>query len=158
MLELLNPTCGHFWLSLGLVLAILEMVLPGFVFLSLGLGALLPAVLAYLGLDSLVWLLSAYAGFSVITLFSIRTILGQRVFGTKKHQETNVMGLIGTHGLVTSRIGNIHEPGYVKLQGEDWRAVSKGACIETGVCVEVKSISGATVTVEPVGPTVDCKD
>ena len=158
MLELIDPTYGHFWMALGLVLAILEMVLPGYVLLSLGLGALLPAVLAYLGLDSILWLLSAYAAFSVITLFAIRTVLGQKYFGSRRRQETNVMGLIGSQGIVTSRICNIHEPGYVKLQGEDWRAVSNGACIEEGVCVEVKSISGATVTVEPIGPTVDCMD
>ena len=158
MVELLDPTYGHFWLAVGLLLAIMEMVLPGFVLLSLGLGALLPATLAYLGVSSLVWLMAAYAAFSIVALYAIRTVLGKKYFGTRSDTNTNIHGLIGIQGVVTTRVGAMHEPGYVKLQGELWRAVSKGLAIEVGVCVVVKSISGATVTVEPAGPAAECKD
>ena len=69
-----------------------------------------------------------------------------------KKMETNVLGMIGVQGMVTTRVGEVHEPGYVKVHGEEWRAISTGPAIDEGICVVIKSVSGATVTVEQQRP------
>ena len=70
------------WVVAGLVLAILEMFIPGYIFLGFAAGALLTGIglLFQWGLVglSLPWLLLIFAGLSLISWIVMRRMLGVR--------------------------------------------------------------------------------
>ena len=70
------------WVVAGLVLAILEMLVPGYIFLGFAAGALLTGLglLLQWGLVglSLPWLLLIFAGLSLISWIVMRRVLGIR--------------------------------------------------------------------------------
>ncbi|WP_300515631.1 hypothetical protein [Aliiroseovarius sp.] len=71
------------WVAVGLVLAILEIFAPGFVYLGFAIGAALVGGLIALGLGlSLPWLLVV---FGLVSLFS--WIVLRRAFGVRKGQK-----------------------------------------------------------------------
>lgn len=158
MLDLIDPTYGHFWLALGLVLVILEVVVPGYTLFCLGLAAIVPAVMAYLGVGSLALLLGAYSVCSFAFLYAIRPLILDKALKPDEEIETNVHALVGMRGIVTVPIAGDIEPGYVRVQSEEWRAVSAGPMIPKGACVVVRSFKGVTVTVELVVPGEDCPE
>ena len=148
MLEILNPTGGHFWLALGLVLIILEAVGGAFVLLSLGVGAMITSIPAYLGLDHLGLLLGIFAVASLAAFAAAR-----RIFHGREGDDavkTNMMAMVGKEGIVTQPIRGTVRPGYAKVQGEEWRAICpSGKALETDAEVLVLGHEGVTLQVEP---------
>ena len=66
-----------FWAATALVLGILEVLAPGFIFLGFALGAVGLAALIWLGFaTSLPWLLVIGAGLSLAAWFGLRAIFG----------------------------------------------------------------------------------
>ena len=148
MLEILNPTSGHFWLALGLVLIILEAVGGAFVLLSLGVGAMVTAIPAYIGLDHIGFLLGIFAAASLVAFATAR-----RIFQGLEREDavkTNMMALVGREGVVTQPVRGTAGPGYAKVQGQEWRSICpSGAALETGTEVLVLGHEGVTLQVEP---------
>jgi membrane protein implicated in regulation of membrane protease activity len=67
------------WVAFGLGLAILEIFVPGFLFLGFAIGAVLVGVVVALGLGlTLAWLLVGFALVSVIAWAALRRIVGIR--------------------------------------------------------------------------------
>jgi len=66
------------WISAGVVLAILEVVVPGFILLGFAIGAVLAGILILLGIlgQSLPWLLLAFALASLVAWAALRAIFG----------------------------------------------------------------------------------
>jgi membrane protein implicated in regulation of membrane protease activity len=148
MLELIDPTYGHFWLALGLVLVILEALGGAYVLLSLGVGAMITSVPAYLGLRHLGILLGVFAAASLLAFFAAR-----RVFhGRDGAVETNMEAMVGMEGVVTQPIRGTLGAGYAKVQGEDWRAICpSGGSLDAGATIVVKGHTGVTLNVEQKG-------
>lgn len=148
MLEILNPTGGHFWLALGLVLIILEAVGGAFVLLSLGAGAMVTAIPAYFGLDHLGLLLGIFAVASLSAFATARWIFhGHESDDAVK---TNMIAMVGREGIVTQPVRGTMGAGYAKIQGEEWRAICpSGGALETGAEVVVLGHEGVTLQVEP---------
>ena len=148
MLEILNPTTGHFWLALGLILVILEAVGGAFVLLSLGIGAGITAIPAYLGLDHLGLLLGIFAVASLAVFAAAR-----RVFHGREGDDavkTNMNAMVGREGVVTQPVRGTMGASYAKVQGQEWRAVCpSGAALEVGDEIVVLSHEGVTLQVEP---------
>ena len=143
--ELMSPQNWEFWATLALVLATLELIDGTFILLSLGLGCLFPMVAASLGLDSTVGLVGICILGQLSVFFAIRPFF--RKWADPGDLPTNADALIGRFGLVTEDISR-HTPGYVKIGGEEWRAVSSDdAQIDKGMEVKVIGLSGATVEV-----------
>ena len=57
--------------------------------------------------------------------------------------------LVGARGRAVERLAPV---GYVRVDGELWRAETSGAEIEAGAPIVVREASGLTLRVEPAGP------
>lgn len=66
------------WMAFALLLGILEMLLPAFIFLGFALGALAMAILLTLGLFSISWgwTLVLFASFSLLAYILLRLLVG----------------------------------------------------------------------------------
>lgn len=137
------------WLGVSIVLGVAEMLSMDLFLLMLAGGALAGMGTAVVTESVTAQVLVASAT-SVLLLAAVRPPLVKRLHGGPEL----VLGpasLVGAHGLVTESIV-AHHPGRVKIGGESWLAVSRGAeaDIEAGRTVEVIEIVGATAHVRPV--------
>ena len=66
------------WMAFALLLGILEMLLPAFIFLGFALGAFAMAILLALGLFSISWgwTLVLFASFSLLAYILLRLLVG----------------------------------------------------------------------------------
>ncbi len=146
--ELLNAENGYFWVLLGLALMALEALgVPGFFLGTLGLAALLTSIPAFVAPIPIVWLLVCFGG-AAIALFVYARPIVQRVFMQGAGARTNVEAMVGRIAVVSQPIGGRSMPGYVKLAGDEWRALPEdGRPIEGGKEVEIRRLEGATVYV-----------
>ena len=72
------------WVALGLVLGILELFAPGFIFVGFAVGAVVVGVLVVLGIVfPLPWALVVFAVVSVLAWVGFRLALGTRKGQTK---------------------------------------------------------------------------
>lgn len=146
--ELLNAENGYFWILLGLALMSLEALgVPGFFLGTLGLAAVLTSLPAFFTPIPIIWLLVCF-GVAAIVFFVYARPLVQRFFMSEVEMRTNVEGMVGKVAVVSQEIGGRSAPGYVKLAGDEWRALpADGKAIATGTEVEIRKLEGATVYV-----------
>jgi membrane protein implicated in regulation of membrane protease activity len=84
---------------------------------------------------------------SVVLLWVTRPLV--RRLHERLPYRTNVDALIGQTGYVTETIDPVSNTGRVRIGSDEWRGRAD-QIIEIGAQVRVVSISGATLTVEPV--------
>ncbi|MFA7543781.1 MAG: NfeD family protein [Candidatus Cloacimonadaceae bacterium] len=140
----------HIWMILGIVFVIIEIFDPAFFFISLGIGAIITALLAFLPfIGRLIPLqIFLFALFSFIAFLLMRP-LGKKILANPGG-ETNVYALKGKTASVTQSIEK-EGKGYVKVGGEEWVAVSQnGEAIEQDTKVEVLDIDGNKLIVKPI--------
>ncbi|MCQ2350938.1 MAG: NfeD family protein [Paludibacteraceae bacterium] len=138
----------YYWLIATAVLVILELVTAGFGVICFAIGTLIAAVLAYfeLGLE---YQISAFIVGSILALIFIRPFALKWLNKHKGEQvQTNADAIIGRKAVVTETIDASKGTGYVKIDGDMWKAVSQtGAVIEAGVEVTVISRESIILTV-----------
>ena len=136
------------WLVLLIGFLIMEASTVAMVSLWFACGALSSMIASLLGAE--IWLQAViFVGVSAVLLASLRPILKKYV--TPKLIATNADSLIGTTGIVTEEIDNIHTKGRVKLGGMEWSARStSGELVSVGNKVQVDRIVGVKVYVTPV--------
>jgi membrane protein implicated in regulation of membrane protease activity len=114
------------------------------------MGALLTSIAAFCGLLGLHGLIIVFVLLSIAIFAGSRPLarrLGGRR-GKKGEHDTNIDGLVGRAAVVTQEIGGHHKPGYVKVGGEEWRAIPvQDSAIPAGTMVQVTKVEGATLTV-----------
>lgn len=83
MAEWLDSISTHwFWLSLGLILGVAEMVAPGFFLMWLGLAAIIVGVLDYFLPITVAYQVAMFAILSVLTVFAGKKFLQQNPIET----------------------------------------------------------------------------
>jgi membrane protein implicated in regulation of membrane protease activity len=133
------------WIILGLVLAGLELVVPGGVLIWLGIAAIVTGLID--GVLGLSWQISTlvFAGLSVAAVLAGRLISRPAVrsedaSGLNRRGES----LIGrTFTLEAPIVGGV---GRVRIADSSWRVV--GPDTQAGVVVTVVQVDGATLVVE----------
>ncbi|MEI7473772.1 MAG: NfeD family protein [bacterium] len=137
----------HYWLSAGIILLVLEMIVPGFFLFSFGVSCIITGLVAYIGLNLLIQVL-VFCVSSFVIFFSLRPVV-QKYFSTANHEViTGPAALIGKKGRVTIRIENTTNSGRVNVEGEDWKALSlSGESIEEGEIIEVLNIESINLIV-----------
>ena len=119
-MEFTNP--GLFWLSIGILLFIMEMAVPGFVLFFFGLAAWITALGCYLFNLSLNIQLAVFLVASLVSLFGLRTIVKKVFMGDEKDDAVDsIMASGGEKCVVTAAI-NPPAEGQVKFSGTFWRA------------------------------------
>jgi membrane protein implicated in regulation of membrane protease activity len=139
-------TPGNYWMLAAVVLFIFEIFTPGFVLASFGLACVLASLTAYLSFGLEVQLI-VFVVSSLVTFFTLRP-LANKFLKPDSTLSTNVDALIGKLARVVEPIDTAANTGRVKIDGDDWRAVSQhGDSISLGETVVIKKVDSATLIV-----------
>ncbi len=135
------------WLTAGVLLLILEMVLPGFVLFFFGLGALITFLFTWLFPISLNQQLALFIVSSLVSLFTLRGFI-KRTFlgGSTAEAGDNAIAKGGESVVVTKTIDPPME-GKIKYSGTFWRAIADEK-IEEGEPATVVSQEGLIMRVK----------
>ena len=140
----------HIWIIIALIFVIIEMFTSGFAVMCISIGCLFGAVASAIDWE-LKWQLLTFAIGTALAFMTVRPLV-YKFFYNKSHEvKTNMDALVGRKALVTERIeGELH-PGRVKVDGDDWKAVSLEAeTIEVGEAVEITALNSVIVTVKKI--------
>ena len=152
-MEWLGELEAHWvWITLGLLLAGLEMLVPGIYLIWLALAAIATGVLTGLFDLSLPMQVIDFVFLSLIAAFSARRMLRDRPIPTIDPL-INRRGarLVGETALVVQRIE--HGSGRVKLGDSEW--IARGPDAPIGEHVRIVGSDGAVLLVEPLGRLIE---
>lgn len=135
------------WLILFIVLVVFEFATMGLTTIWFAAGSLV-AFLA--SLFHVTW----WVQFVLFIIVSLVMLIFTRPFAMKyinrNTTRTNVDSIIGMKARVIAVIDNEQASGYVTINGAEWAARSAdGAVIPVDTIVQVKSVEGVKVIVEP---------
>jgi len=135
------------WVIIGIICMIVEIITPGFLFFSIGVGAITT------GLSARIFRLPVQLIiFSISTTISFLLMKRFAGFLLKKNEnvESNVYALTEKSGIVT-KIIMPNKKGYVKIDGEEWSAIASdhAETISEGIVVKILKIEGNKVIVSP---------
>lgn len=137
------------WIVFGLLLVILEMLLPGFVLIWFGVGAILVGGLQYVFPElAWQWQLLIFSIFSLTSVFVWRKWSKNNLTDDPESDTLNQRGraLIGREAVLIEPIVN----GVGRIQVDDtfWRV--NGKDLDNGKLIRVVDVEGATLKVEHV--------
>ena len=138
----------HIWVIVALVFVIVEMFTTGFAVMCISFGCLFGAGASALDWD-IKWQLLVFAVGTALAFLTVRPLVYKFFYKKGQEVKTNVDALVGRRAIVTERIeGELHA-GRVKIDGDDWKAVSTDTePIEVGATVEVTAINSVILTVK----------
>jgi len=146
MAEWLDTISTHwFWLSLGLLLGVAELVAPGFFLMWLGLAALIVGGLDYFLPITVAYQVAMFAILSVLTVFAGKKFLQKNPIETED-AKLNDRGARLTGEIVTVVEAITNGNGRVKVGDSVWSARGVDAAI--GSRVRVAGADGAVLLVE----------
>ncbi len=137
------------WIVLGLVLIILEMLLPGFVLMWFGAGALLVGSLLYIFPE-----ISWQWQFFIFSIFSVLSLFGWRYWSKNNESDDPESGVLNQRGkalvgrktvLIEAIVNGV---GRVQLDDTFWRV--NGDDLDKDKLVLIVDVDGATLKVEVV--------
>ena len=137
-----------FWFLIGLLLFLLELVIPGFFIFFFGLGAWLTALVCLIGEPGTNLQIIIFAVTSVLTLIALRKIIQKKFFYSKGNQSEEVEDeFTGKEALATIEI-TPDKKGKVEFKGTTWKAESKSE-IKEGQTVIIIEKENFTLIVKP---------
>ena len=140
----------HYWVIIALVFVIVEMFTTGFAVMCISFGCLFGAVASALDWE-LKWQLLSFAIGTALAFATVRPLVYKFFYKKGQEVKTNVDALVGRRAIVTERIEDELHAGRVKIDGDDWKAISTDAePIEVGEAVEVTAINSVILTVKRV--------
>ena len=148
---MLNPAI--YWLTIGVILFVLELVIPGFVLFFFAVGAMLAAFVAWLvPTTSIALQLGIFIVASLGTLLSLRGFIQKQFFASVPNKEgedvDTSLAVAGDRGVVCNTIVPPAE-GRINYAGSSWRAIADEK-IEEGAIVVIMSRRGLIVHVKKV--------
>ncbi len=138
----------HIWVIVALVFVIIEMFTTGFAVMCISFGCLFGAIASALDWE-LKWQLLLFAIGTALAFMTVRPLVYKFFYKKENEVKTNADALIGRKAVALERIeGELH-PGRVKVDGDDWKAISLEAePIEAGEAVEITAINSIILTVK----------
>ena len=139
------------WIAIALVFAVVEVLTVGLFAGFVSLGAIGAAIAAFVG-DGYISQAVTFAAVSVLGIAVVRRpLLGYLQQRAGPLVLSGASAMVGQTALVVDAIGGPHERGHVRIQGEDWPALSRdGTHVEAGQSVRIVEIRRATLVVELV--------
>jgi membrane protein implicated in regulation of membrane protease activity len=148
-MEFSNPIV--IWSSLGLILMLAEIIIPGGIVVLLGAACLLVASALGLGIvEGLIQSLTLWFILSIVLLLSFRHIT-QRLVGGDSHVDNTDedIDLYNQIALVKEDVGPGEHQGRVTFAGSDWPALGDGSKILAGQKVRIICRENIALIVEP---------
>lgn len=140
----------HYWVIIALVFVIVEIFTSGFAVMCISFGCLFGAGAAALDWD-IKWQLLVFAIGTALAFMTVRPLVYKFLYNKSHEVKTNAEALIGRRGVVTERIEGELRPGRVKIDGDDWKAVSlEIEAIDIGEAVEITAINSIILTVKKI--------
>jgi len=137
-----------FWFFIGLVLFLMELVIPGFFIFFFGLGAWVTALVCLIGEPGTNVQIIIFAITSVLSLVALRRIIQKKFFYSKgKLSEEVEDEFSGKEALATTDIGP-DKAGKVEFKGTTWKGESKSEIAE-GQTVIIIEKENFTLFVKP---------
>ncbi|WP_026554741.1 NfeD family protein [Arthrobacter sp. 35W] len=145
MYEWLVQNAWILWLSLFLLLAVIEMLTLDLYFILMSAGALAAAIAFLLGAPF--WLqIVVFSVVAIAMTIFVRPVAIAHLRKGPREQRTNIDRLIGHSAVVVSPVSA--DGGLVKIGGDTWTArIRTGELLPVGQDVEVAAIEGATAIV-----------
>ena len=141
-----------FWFAAGLILAGLEMVVPGVYLMWLAMAALATGVITLVAVPSLAVQVTCFIFLSLIFAFSARRMLKDRPIVSSDPLLNNRGGrMTGQTALVTQAI--VSGSGRVKVGDSEW--IARGPDTPAGERVRITGSDGSELLVEPVALIID---
>ena len=135
------------WLTLGLMLAGLEMLVPGVYLIWMAAAAIITGVLTYAFDLSLPLQVIDFVFLSLIIAFSAKRFLGERpIESSDPLMNRRGARLVGETAVVVQAIE--HGSGRVKLGDSEW--IARGPSVAVGERVLVRGSEGVVLLVEPL--------
>lgn len=152
MFEWIGDNLWVLWLTLGVGLAVVEVMVLDLVFLMLAAGATAALVGALAGADAWVQI-ALFAAVSLLMLVVVRPTALKHLKKGPAEQLTNVDTLPGRTVVVVEETSST--AGLVKIDGEVWTARSDSdQPLAVGSEAEIERVDGATLLVMP-RPAID---
>ena len=125
-----------------------EIVSAGFFLLPFAIGGGLAAIAAWIGLNGAVQWVLFFGGTGVAFLFVRR-------FMRSQDQEQGLLigpaRYVGKEALVIEAVDMSSNTGLIRVEAEEWRAITDGGPIPKGATVEVVALRGNRLLVAEVG-------
>jgi membrane protein implicated in regulation of membrane protease activity len=142
-----NEILRWVWTGIALLMGLGEIVTAGFFLLPFAVGAGLAAIAAWFNLhDAVQWVLF-FAGTGVAMLFVRRFMRAQ------DEEDVLVIGparYVGMRAVVLEKVDASSNTGLIRVETEEWRAVTDGAPIPEGDVVEVMAVRGTRLVVAEI--------
>ena len=137
------------WLFTAVVFLMGEMLNPGsFFLLPFAIGAFVAALLAFLGVD-VGWEWAAFVLISIVSALGLRP-LAHRLDRDESVDGIGARRLIGQPGTVIEPIEGPADLGMVRINQEEWRALSvDDNPVGAGTAVTIVEVRGTRVVVRP---------
>ncbi|MDY6314542.1 MAG: NfeD family protein [Clostridia bacterium] len=136
-----------FWLTVAVIMAVIEGITPALVTIWFMFGALAAMVLSIFE-QSFAVQFAVFAGISAVLLIFTRPLV-KKLFRKTKTVYTNADRIIGQEGVVTEEINNLENKGQITVLGQVWSAKSQdGSIIPSDKTVTVCSIHGVKAIVK----------
>ncbi len=147
--DIISP--GLMWFIIGIALLFIEFLLPGFILFFFGVGAVLTAVLIWVGvLDSTIAQLIFFSVSSVVLLIALRRYFSKYLKGDVSNEgkyKITEEEFIGKRVKVVKRIEPNSVDGKIEFEGTLWNANSDET-IEPGTMAEITSKDNITFNVK----------
>lgn len=136
------------WFIIGLVLFLLELVLPGFVIFFFGVGAWITALLCLIAEPGINLQAIVFAVTSVLSLVLLRRMIQKKFFYSKDELSKEVEDEFTGREAVALEDFTSGKNGKVEFKGTSWKAESESE-ISKGQTVIIKNKENFKLIVEP---------
>jgi membrane protein implicated in regulation of membrane protease activity len=148
MISNIFPRPELFWFILGLVLFLLELLMPGFIIFFFGVGAWITALICLVGHPGNNLQIIIFALSSLLLLIALRRMIQKKFFFNRGSQSEEVEDeFTGKEALATSDFGGLKQ-GKVEFKGTTWTAESASE-IKVGQRVVIIEKNSFKLIVEP---------
>lgn len=149
MIDYLSENLWLLWTLICVLALILEVSSGTFYLLCFAVGAAVAIVSSFFAIPLWAQVL-VFVIFSCLCVFCVRPVVVKYLHTDRRNRKSNADALLGREGVVIESI-IAEKPGYVRIDGDEWRAVSKdGNNINKGAIVKVVARESIVVTVEGV--------
>lgn len=139
----------YVWFLVGIILLIMELMVPGLIIMFFGLGAIIVGVVCLFCDISLNWQLVIFLGASLMSLVTLRSWLKRIFIGRisgKQDLNEEMADILGQKVVVIEKIIK-NKGGKVEFHGTNWNAVSDDE-IDKGAVVEITGKDNLTLKVK----------